>query len=160
MRSSGNYQYMTNRQIDMNLHVPSSSLEVRFAGLLFTTGVILSPLTIGNDTLVNYPLSHFLAYMLSGNTPPAWIFLYCYIFTNILGFVFMFLGSGWSCRQGLCTRIARKPLAMLKGNVRKIIFNAVLFSVVALPLNYFFGDWIRTSIYQPVLSFFFGVSFS
>jgi hypothetical protein len=36
----------------------------------------------------------------------------------------------------------------------------VLFSVVALPLNYFLGDWIRINIYQPVLSFFFGISFS
>ncbi|MGD8502341.1 MAG: hypothetical protein PVH57_03610 [Syntrophobacterales bacterium] len=151
---------MTKQPVHMSITVPDSSLEVRLAGLLFTTGIILSPLTIGNDTLVNYPLSHFLAYLFSGNTPPAWVFLYCYLFTNILGFVFMFLGSGWSCRQGLCTRISRKPLAILKSNGRKIIVNAVLFSVVALPLNYFLGDWIRINIYQPVLSFFFGISFS
>lgn len=149
---------MTKQQIDALASVPISSMEVRLARLFFATGIILSPLTIGNDTLVNYPLSHFLAYLLSGNTPPAWVFLYCYIFTNILGFVLMFLGSGWFCRQGLCTRIARKPLAILKDNGRKIVINAILFSALALPLNYFFGDWIGPHIYQPMLSFFFGVS--
>jgi hypothetical protein len=69
----------------------------------------------------------------------------------------MCLGSGWICHHGLCSRIARKPLAILKGNGPKIFINALLFSAVALPLNYFFGDWIRMQIYQPMLSFFVGV---
>ena len=149
---------MTTQQIHLEGCVPISDLQVRLARFFFATGIILSPLTIGNDALVNYPISHFLAYLLSGNTPPSWVFLYCYVFTNILGFLFMFLGSGWSCRQGFCTRIARKPLALLKGNGRKILLNALIFSAVALPLNYFFGDWIRYTIYQPVFSFLFGVS--
>jgi hypothetical protein len=133
--------------------------QVRTARFFFAFGIILSPLTVGNDALVNYPISHFMAYLFSGNTPPSWVFVYCYVFTNILGFLFMFLGSGWSCRQEVCTRTARNPLAILKGNGRKILLNALIFSAVALPLNYFFGDWIRTTIYQPGLSFLFGVSF-
>ena len=139
--------------------VPNTSLEVRVAKLLFTSGLILSPLTLGNDTLVNFPISHFLAYLLSSTTPPAWVLLYCYLFTNVLGLFLMFLGSGWDCRGNLCRRIARKPLAIMKSNGRKIVVNAILFSVIALPLNYYFGDWIRINIYQPVLSSMFGVSF-
>ena len=150
---------MTTKQIHLVTSVPSSDLQVRMARFFFATGVILSPLTIGNDALVNYPISHFLAYLFSGKTPPSWVFLYFYVFTNILGFLFMFLGSGWSCRQGFCTRIARNPLAILKGNGRKILLNALIFSALALPLNYFFGDWIGTNIYQPLLSLLFGVSF-
>ena len=157
MDANGYVTMATQQQISLAETVPSTYLEVRIARFFFTTGLILSPLTLGNDTLVNYPLSHFLAYLLTSSTPPAWIFLYCYLFTNILGLIFMFLGSGWICHQGLCSRIARKPLAILKGNGPKIVINAILFSAVALPLNYFFGDWIRIQIYQPVLSFFFGV---
>ena len=147
----------TQHQISLAQTVPSTHLEVRIARFLFTTGLILSPLTFGNDTLVNYPLSHFLAYLLTRSTPPAWVFLYCYLFTHFLGLILMFLGSGWICHQGFCSRIARKPLAILKGNGRRIAINAILFSAVALPLNYFFGDWISTQIYQPGLSFLFGV---
>jgi hypothetical protein len=139
--------------------VPSSDLQVRMAKFFFSTGIILSPLTIGNDALVNYPISHFLAYLFSGKTPPSWVFLYFYVFTNILGFLLMFLGSGWSCLDGFCIRIVRNPLAIVKGNGPKIILNALIFSALALPLNYFYGDWIRSNIYQPVLSSIFGVSF-
>ena len=144
------------QQISLAETVPSTHLEVRLARCLFTIGLILSPLTLGNDTLVNYPLSHFLAYLLTSATPPSWIFLYCYLFTNLLGLILVFLGSGWICHQGFCSRIARKPLAILKGNGLRIAVNAIFFSAVALPLNYFFGDWIRTQIYQPLLSFLFG----
>ena len=146
----------TQQKISPVQTVPSTHAEVRIAKFFFTTGLILSPLTLGNDTLVNYPLSHFLAYLLTSSTPSAWIFFYCYLFTNILGLVFMFLGSGWICHQGLCSRIARRPLAILKSNGRRIAVNAILFSAVALPINHFFGDWIRTQIYQPLLSFFLG----
>lgn len=150
---------MTTQQIHLDARVPSSDFQVRMARFFLATGLILSPLTIGNDVLVNYPISHFLAYLFSGNITSHRVFLYCYVFTNILGFLLMFLGSSWSCREGFCTRIARKPLAILKGNGRKIFINAILFSAVALPVDYFFGDWIRNNIYQPVLSFLFGVSF-
>ena len=145
------------QQVSLLQTVPSTHWEVRIARFIFTTGLILSPLTFGNDTLINYPLSHFLAYLLTSNTPPAWVLLYCYLFTNVLGLFLMFMGSGWNCQKGLCSRVAKKPMAILKKNGGKILINAILFSAVALPLNYFFGDWIRAHIYQPVLSFLFGV---
>jgi len=150
---------MPTQHIHLTASVPTSDFQVRMARFFLTAGIILSPLTIGNDPLVNYPISHFLAYLFYGNTPPSWVFLYCYFFTNILGFLLMYLGSSWSCGERFCTRIARKPLAILRGNSRKILLNAVIFSALALPLNYFFGDWIRNNIYQPMLSFLFGVSF-
>jgi len=64
-------------------------------GLIFFIGWALSPFTWWNDAFINVPISYVLANILFYITRIryAWLMISSYVFTNILGLYFMYLGG-------------------------------------------------------------------
>ncbi len=66
-----------------------------FSGILITAGWALSPISFYNDAFVNIPISLFLTKMTHHffKFNPVITMGFFYVFTNVMGFVLMFLGA-------------------------------------------------------------------
>jgi hypothetical protein len=70
-------------------------------GILFTVGIILSPLTWWNDPFINIPISYFIAELIRTIYPQLFMaaFVIVYWMTNVLGFLSMHAGSNVLLRR-------------------------------------------------------------
>lgn len=86
--------------------------------MLFFIGWLLSPFTWWNDAFINIPISYILANIIFYIThlPFSLLLVGSYLFTNILGLVFMFFGA--------------VPLVSVPNNKTKTVTAAVIAVVV------------------------------
>ncbi len=123
--------------VERDLHIrsilkelPNRQLWRLFLKALIIIGWILSPFTLWNDIFINIPISVYLASLFSGYLITVYTTLagFFYILTNIVGFVFMFIGI-----KGLKYELrARVPKVKLILYSSAFIFLTVLATIYIL----------------------------
>lgn len=113
--------------------------------LVALVGYLLSPFTFWNDAFINFPIAYFMAKILEKHVTMSfsWLNVFCYIITNIVGVVMLYVGM-----LKIFQRTNRPSIFRGLDLVTVAVYSLALFSLTNLlpKVLVLIPDQIKTSI--------------